>query len=128
MADYIDRETILDDLDIDIQVTNKKRRLAQERNCVEDRMRYHKKLDYLRGFYQYTKSLPTADVIPIPEGATNGDMIKAMFPNARVSEIFPSCNGDEVYYVSIEKFNCVTNGMRIMKSWWNAPYKRESEE
>lgn len=65
MAEYIDRETILNDLDIDIQVTNKKRRLAQERNCVEDRMRYHKKLDYLRGFYQYIKSLSTANVIPL---------------------------------------------------------------
>ena len=28
-------------------------------------------------------SLPTADVIPIPENATIGDMIMAMFPNCR---------------------------------------------
>lgn len=71
---------------------------------------------------------PTVNAIPIPEGATNGAMIKAMFPNARVSEIFPSFNGDEVYYVSIEKFNGITNEMRVMKSWWNAPYKVEGEE
>ena len=61
------------------------------------------------------------------EGATNGDMIKAMFPNARVSSIFPSFNDDEVYYVPIEKVNGVTNEMRVMKSWWNAPYKKGCE-
>lgn len=48
MAEYIDRETILDDLEIDIQVTNKKRCSAKESNCVEDRMRYFKRLDHLR--------------------------------------------------------------------------------
>lgn len=67
------------------------------------------------------------NVISIPEGATNGDMIKAMFPNARVSEIYPSFNGDEVYYVPIEKVNGVTNEMRVMKSWWNAPYRKVEE-
>lgn len=57
---------------------------------------------------------------------TNGDVIKAMFPNAKVCEIFPLFNGDEVYYVSIEKVGDVTIEMRVMKSWWNAPY-RETE-
>lgn len=59
---------------------------------------------------------------------TNGDVIKAMFPNARVSEIFPSFNDDEVYYILIEKLKGATNGMRVMKSWWNAPYMKEVEE
>lgn len=55
MAEYIDRETILDDLEIDIQVTNKKRCSAKESNCVEDRMRYFKRLDHLRGFINILK-------------------------------------------------------------------------
>lgn len=63
MAEYIDRETILDDLDIDIKVTNKERLLAKERHCVEDRMRYAKKLDHLRGFREYIKNLSTANVV-----------------------------------------------------------------
>lgn len=72
--------------------------------------------------------IPTTNAIPIPEGATNGKMIKKMFPNARVAETIISVNYDEVYYVPIDKFNGVTNEMRVMKSWWNAPYKTESEE
>lgn len=64
-----------------------------------------------------------SNAIIIPPNATNGDMIKAMFPNAKVSAIFPSFNGDEVYYVSIEKVGGVTIEMRVMKSWWNAPFK-----
>lgn len=63
MAEYINRETILDDLDIDIKVTNKERLLAKERHCVEDRMRYAKKLDHLRGFREYIKNLSTANVV-----------------------------------------------------------------
>jgi hypothetical protein len=43
----------------------------------------------------------------LPDGATNGDMIKAMFPNVVNS------NMDLV-----DAFNNA-------KSWWNAPYERD---
>lgn len=43
---------------------------------------------------------------PLPDNATNGDMIKAMFP----SEVWLQMKARE--------FN---------KSWWNEPYKAESE-
>ncbi len=68
-----------------------------------------------------------ANSTPIPEGATNGDVVKVMFPNARVVEIYPSFNGDEVYYVLIKKFNGITNEMRVLKSWWNEPYKKSEK-
>ena len=42
---------------------------------------------------------PTVNAIPIPENATNGDMIKAMFPNE------PDFEYD------------------FFRDWWNAPYK-----
>jgi hypothetical protein len=45
--------------------------------------------------------------IYVPKGATNGDMIKAMFPNVVNS------NMDLV-----DAFNNA-------KSWWNAPYERD---
>ena len=51
--------------------------------------------------------IPTANVIPIPEGATNGDMIKAMFPNDLWLQLY---------------------ARRTKKDWWNAPYKKEVEE
>jgi len=58
--------------------------------------------------------------IPIDENITNGDVIKALFPNASVyidvfNNIHMNFDNDMpeiVYY----------------KEWWNAPYKAESEE
>jgi antitoxin component of RelBE/YafQ-DinJ toxin-antitoxin module len=56
---------------------------------------------------QNENSAPT--VLTIPENATNGDMIKAMFPN------LVNSNMDLV-----DAFNNA-------KKWWNAPYKAEKE-
>ncbi len=66
--------------------------------------------------------------IEIPEGATNGFMVKAIFPKARVSDIYPQVNGDEVYFVIIEKFAGVSIEMRVLRSWWDAPFKVEKIE
>lgn len=52
---------------------------------------------------------------PLQEDATNGDIIKAMFPNVEVKE---KNNGYEVYFgigTCIQFFNY---------KWWNSPYKR----
>lgn len=46
----------------------------------------------------------------INAGATNGDMIKAMFPNGIPKDVVWMLQGDK--------------GM----DWWNTPYKAESEE
>jgi hypothetical protein len=46
----------------------------------------------------------------LPDGATNGDMIKAMFPNLANS--------------NLELIDVLLN----TKSWWNSPYKKEVEE
>lgn len=66
--------------------------------------------------------------IEIPEGATNGYVVKTVFPDARVSEIIPIANGDEIYYVTIEKVAGITNEMRVTKSWWDAPFKTDKKE
>lgn len=51
--------------------------------------------------------------IKIPEEATNGDMIKALFPN-------------EVGYG--ESISCIYYGtMRFLKAWWNSPYRKEQK-
>lgn len=60
--------------------------------------------------------IPIHNAIIIPRGATNGDMIKALFPNCVIDEDF----GRAV----------VTNvdGKQYWrKNWWNAPYKTKSE-
>ena len=56
--------------------------------------------------------------IEIPNGATNGDMIKAMFPNIEIEGI-----GGEIKCIATK------NGTSYFAlDWWNAPYKGGGEE
>ena len=59
----------------------------------------------------------------IPNKATNGDVIKAMFPNATF--------WNDLYgygYIYSDESRCLkTYIMTYNKNWWNAPYKMESE-
>jgi hypothetical protein len=67
----------------------------------------------------FLKTVPTANVVEIPEGATNGDMIKAMFPNV---EFVCGDYGISTLYM---KMNMIDVGFAsLYKEWWNAPYKR----
>ncbi len=59
------------------------------------------------------ESSPQISAIPIPNEATNGDVIQAMFPNVSITEIG---GGATVAVANAYKFNI---------SWWNAPYKRK---
>lgn len=61
-----------------------------------------------------------AKAIPIPEGATNGDMIKAVFPNARDWEV-KAPNMVSGHYIDLDK--CGTIKVFSL-DWWNAQYKR----
>ena len=54
-----------------------------------------------------------ANGTPIPEGATNGDMIKAMFPNISIYEHGSTYS--------------INNEYDFNSTWWNAPYKAKSE-
>ena len=56
----------------------------------------------------------------IPSNATNGDMIKAMFPDVIIEEgedtvhlKYPTVNSDPLFFV------------QVSKKWWNAPFKKE---
>ena len=65
------------------------------------------------------ESIATSYCINIPEDATNGDVIMAMFPNADY-EI-----GKQ--FVHITNINSIGE-LSIPLEWWNALYKRESGE
>ena len=70
----------------------------------------------------------TVQAIPIPENATNGDMIKAMFPNCKDWKAKIEDNDGEMHEVH---FVQLPNSMTVNKyeeSWWNAPYKGGQEE
>ena len=58
---------------------------------------------------------PVSDCIPIPNDATNGDVIKAMFPNV---EIIP-----DKYTPSVDLSVGGIMMMRVDRNWWNAKYK-----
>lgn len=62
----------------------------------------------------YDLAYEKVDFIEIPEGATNGDMIKAMFPNSHVNEM------SHTVWVGYDD-------MSFHRDWWNSPYRKEQE-
>ena len=65
---------------------------------------------------------PLVSAIPIPKGATNGDMIKAIFPNGKEYDN----DGDVRYEIEIDfdySYCSYFDGV-----WWNSPYKGNLSE
>lgn len=62
-----------------------------------------------------------ANGTPIPDNATNGDMIEKMFPNCEQKEHMNN------RYFEMYFDNDLKNAsyMRVSKEWWNAPYWEE---
>ena len=58
---------------------------------------------------------PTINAIPIPEDATNGDVIKIMFPNSEVITL-----ADGTVSVKYKEHGC---WVHYESDWWNAKYK-----
>jgi len=63
------------------------------------------------------------DAIIIPEGATNGDMIKVMLNPYKICEYEYSIH----IYMTEADFLKAEYQMNCDTSWWNTPYKEESE-
>lgn len=60
---------------------------------------------------------------PIPDNATNGDAIKAIFPNTEVDDY--DYGKDPVIDVyGIDDAEYIT----LRKAWWNAPYQKGGKE
>lgn len=64
-------------------------------------------------FRKQIEDISPVSAIPIPENATNGDVIKALFPRIKLKK-FPTflrvIDGEEYIPMTYD--------------WWNAPYKR----
>lgn len=97
-----------------------------------DRTKYRKNLlaayDDVSMEFDVLDSQPTINAIPIPEGATNGDMIKAMFPKCQDRKARFEEDDGEVYEVH---FVHLWDSMAVNKydeNWWNSPYKRQVVE
>jgi hypothetical protein len=61
--------------------------------------------------------------ISIPSGATNGDVIKAVFP--RIKHSFT--DKDSKVYI-LEPNDILTPILTAFDSWWNAPYREGDAE
>ena len=59
------------------------------------------------------------DMVQIPQNATNGDIIKAMFPNFRYKDIMPC-------FVTLTDEDA--NSFTANKSWFNAQFKAGGEK
>jgi hypothetical protein len=55
--------------------------------------------------------------IPIPDNATNGNMIKAMFPDIKIHKHDKTDLCDEYIQVDIWDFS-----INVSASWWEAPF------
>lgn len=75
---------------------------------------------YKKFLSEFINECKIVDAITIPEKATNGDMVMAMFPNA-IIEI------NELGSMVHVKYNNHTCWVNYELDWWNAPYKIESE-
>ena len=63
------------------------------------------------------RDYPSFPAIPIPEGVTNGDVIKALFPRIKTKKFttfLRVIEGEEYIPMTYD--------------WWNAPYKRGEME
>ena len=75
-------------------------------------------------FLQQEVEVPTANTLEIPDDATNGDVIKAIFPNAPIdTELYTN-----YVMVKLDYHTQYDGGLMFDKDWWNAPYRVESEE
>lgn len=63
-----------------------------------------------------------ANGTPIPKGVTNGDMIKAMFPNAKIERGLYGIDGMSLICLNLGTRHDV-HEMSFVEDWWNAPYK-----
>lgn len=59
--------------------------------------------------------------IKIPDNATNGDMMKAMFPNFQINEEWKATRRFEL------RTDCTEITGIATSDWWNSPYKADKE-
>ena len=89
----------------------------------DDRYSYMNYCSYC-GKKMEDKQAKEVNTIEIPKNATNGDMIKAMFPDSEIKEIRGTFKGDLLGYRTWLG-GCSRD---FLLDWWNEPFKRGKEE
>ena len=76
----------------------------------------HTKMNEIRKAY---------DKVSAYKGMTNGEVIKTIFPNAKItekSERFPDYPYVDVFFIDEYDMNC------FPRDWWNSPYSEGSDK
>lgn len=64
----------------------------------------------------------TIQAIPIPDNATNGGIMKTMFPNIEADEVKTNTGG----YIEVKYLDTTDecDAIAFRRVWWDAPYER----
>ena len=97
---------------------------------LEKAIEYSKEKDYIKTSSQEEAlrevfEFANVQAVLIPDNATNGDVIKALFPNIITDEFASTIHATT---------KVVSNGIKggisydFWKDWWNAPYQKGGKE
>lgn len=75
--------------------------------------------------FHYELCKEEGSIIVVPDGATNGDIIKAMFPDAEITMPRNPLNPNSCVIVNYNYNEKHYNYYRL--DWWNSPYRKEQE-
>lgn len=81
-----------------------------------------KEQNYLRGYADCKKDMSLKNLIEIPENATIGDVIKAVFPDWKIEHI-RKMSGLDRYDINIDSFNRFS----FYEDFWNSLYQPDKE-
>ena len=66
-------------------------------------------------------------MVPLPDGATNGDVIKALFKINGYTPMMFCCTRRNGYHLHFKDIDDDDLHMSVSERWWYAPYKAESD-
>lgn len=67
------------------------------------------------------KDIKEEALVTFSDNPTNGDVIKALFPNSEAIFMLRNVLKTDIIKIENEAF-------LVDENWWNAPYKKESED
>ena len=77
----------------------------------------------VKRFMDEIVDIPREDVVRIPDNTTNGDVIKALFPDLKITRelkdvvtVYALCPDGNEFVIHFDS------------DWWNAPYRRDENE
>lgn len=83
---------------------------------------------YKKFLSEFINECKIVDATIIPDNATNGEVIMAMFPDAEVVEVKYYDGIVSHYQVDFGEVNGNQNIVNFKADLWNAPYKKGTEE